>query len=127
MIKTSNRSTASAVPAPNIKLISLFLRLGLAFTFAYAAIDALLEPEAWVAYIPSFSANFINAKLALDILSVAQLVLVVFLLFKIQIKFCALAAIAFLVGLTVFNLPTFFITFRDIGLALAAVALFYTE
>lgn len=127
MTKTTTNKKSSVFAGPNIKLISLFLRLGLAFTFAYAAIDAFREPEAWISFIPNLSSHFISAKLALDLLSLAQLVLVAALLFNKFIKYCALAAIAFLVGLTVFNPSTFLITFRDLGLALAAAALFYSE
>lgn len=127
MTKKTPTKKSSVFAGPNIKLISLFLRLGLAFTFAYAAIDAFREPNAWISYIPSFTSQFISAKLALDLLSLAQLVLVVALLLNKYIKYCALAAFGFLLGLTIFNPSTFSVTFRDIGLALSAAALFYTE
>jgi hypothetical protein len=110
-----------------MKMISLLLRIGLAAVFAYAAIDAFREPNVWIDFVPHFTTKFIAAKLALDGLSIAQLVLVVALLMNIYIKWAALAAIGFLVGLMVFNPATFLITFRDIGLAFMAAALYYTE
>jgi hypothetical protein len=105
---------------PNLKLISLLLRIGLALVFAYAAIDAFREPNAWIGFVPSAATHFVSAKLALDMLSIAQLVLVAALLFNQYIKYAALLSIAFLVGLMVTNPATFLITFRDVGLAFMA-------
>ncbi len=121
--------TAKNLPAsgPNLNQISLLLRFGLAIVFAYAALDAFREPNAWISYVPSFSDKFISAKLALDLLSIAQLVIVAALIFNQYIKLAALASIGFLVGLMVFNPDTFLITFRDIGLSFMAAALFLTE
>jgi hypothetical protein len=128
MNKTTSKSTKlSTAKVPNMKMISLLLRIGLAAVFAYAAIDAFREPNVWIDFVPHFTTKFITAKLALDGLSIAQLVLVVALLMNIYIKWAALAAIGFLVGLMVFNPATFLITFRDIGLAFMAAALYYTE
>jgi hypothetical protein len=128
MNKTTSKSTKlSTAKVPNMKMISLLLRIGLAAVFAYAAIDAFREPNVWIDFVPHFTTKFIAAKLALDGLSIAQLVLVVALLMNIYIKWAALAAIGFLVGLMVFNPATFLITFRDIGLAFMAAALYYTE
>ena len=119
--------THKSTPDPNLKLISLLLRIGLALVFAYAAIDAFREPNAWISYVPSFSDKFVSAKFALDMLSIAQLVIVVALLLNQFVKLAALASIGFLVGLMVFNPDTFLITFRDVGLAFMAAALFLTE
>ncbi len=111
----------------NPKLASLIIRVGLAAVFAYAAIDAFREPDAWVSFIPAFTTKFVAAKTALDMLSVAQLVLVAWLLWGKYVKLAALVAIGFLAGLVVFNFSTFLITFRDIGLIAAAAALIFLE
>ncbi|MEO7364046.1 MAG: hypothetical protein ABIV43_00870 [Candidatus Saccharimonadales bacterium] len=110
-----------------LKMISLLLRIGLAFVFAYAAIDAFREPNAWISFVPEFSTKFISAKVSLDLLSLSQLVLVAALLLNQYIKYAALLAIAFLGGLMVFNPETFLITFRDVGLIFMAGALYFTE
>lgn len=128
MNKSTPKLTKSITSnGPNLKVVSLLVRVGLAAVFAYAAFDAFREPGAWIGFVPSFSDKFISAKLALDMLSIAQLVLVVALLFNMFIRLAALAAIGFLVGLMVFNPSTFLITFRDVGLAFMAGALFYLE
>ena len=128
MNKTTPKSSKPiASSGPNLKVVSLLLRVGLAAVFAYAAIDAFREPGAWIGFVPSFTTKFVSAKFALDMLSIAQLVLVAALLFNMFIRLAALAAIGFLVGLMVFNPSTFLITFRDVGLAFMAGALFYLE
>jgi uncharacterized membrane protein YphA (DoxX/SURF4 family) len=124
---TSKSAKPITRSGPNLKVVSLLLRVGLAAVFAYAAIDAFREPAAWISFVPSFSTHFVSAKFALDMLSIAQLVLVAALLFNMFIRLAALAAIGFLVGLMVFNPSTFLITFRDVGLAFMAAALFYLE
>lgn len=103
----------------------IILRLGLVAVFAYAALDAFKDPNAWVSYVPAFSNKFIAAKTALDLISVTQLVLVLWLLWGKYLRYASLVAIAFLAGLLVFNLDTFLITFRDLGLIAAAGALFF--
>lgn len=106
---------------------SALIRVGLAAVFIYAGLDAFKEPAAWISYIPEFSNKFIAAKTALDIISVIQLVLAVALVTGRYVKYCAVVAIAFLAGLLVFNLDTFLITFRDIGLITAAAALIFLD
>jgi hypothetical protein len=128
MVKKISRAAKPIVASgPNLKVVSVLLRVGLAAVFAYAAFDALREPDAWVSYVPSFSDKFIAAKTVLAMLSIAQLVLVAALLLNQYIKYAALLCIAFLVGLMVTNPSAFLITFRDIGLAFMAAALFYIE
>ncbi len=114
--KTYNPATAS-----------LIIRIGLAAVFAYAAIDAFREPNAWIAFIPAFTTKFIAAKTALDLISVFQLVLVIWLLSGKYIKYTAVVCAALLGGIMVFNFSTFLVSFRDIGLVAAAIALIFLE
>jgi len=79
----------------NPSLASLIVRIGLAVTFAYAAIGGLVQPGAWISYVPDFSNAFIDPALVLDILSVLQLVLVAWLLTGRFVKFAAIASIGF--------------------------------
>ena len=95
--------------------------------FAYAAIDAFREPAAWISFVPAFSTKFIAAKTALDLLSAFQLFLVVWLLVGRYVKLAAVVAAAMLAGIMIFNISTFLITFRDIGLVAAAIALFFLD
>jgi uncharacterized membrane protein len=100
----------------------VLLRLGLAFVFAFAAISSFLMPEAWLGFIPTFVPVAL-AKPSLDFFSVVQLVLVVWLLWGKWLKYSAAAGSLLLLALTLANLSSFVITFRDIGLAVMAAAL----
>lgn len=120
MTRASKHSTT------NPAIASLIIRLGLAAVFAYAAIDAFREPDAWIYFVPSFHPG-LSAKETLDILSVLQLGLVIWLLSGKYVKCAASIAIAFLAGLMLFNLDTILITFRDIGLIAAAAALWFLD
>jgi len=104
---------------------SLLLRLGLAFVFLYAGISAFRQPEAWISFIPSFTTKFVAAKTSLDLISAMQIVLAVWLLSGVYIRYAALLATAFVVGLIAFNLNTLLITFRDVAIAAASLALFF--
>ncbi|MDL2341937.1 MAG: hypothetical protein QFB87_02585 [Patescibacteria group bacterium] len=114
-------------PHQNPKFASLLIRIGLAVVFVYAAIDAFIEPAAWISYVPMFSNHFIDAKLALDLLSVFQIFLAIWLISGKFLKLSAIIAAAMLGGIMLFNIPTLLITFRDIGLVFAAVALLFLD
>jgi len=105
-----------------MRFASLSLRLGLAFVFLYAGISALRSPAAWIAYVPNFIANIFDAKAVLDLISVAQIVLAVWLAWGKWACYAGALAFALLAGISFTNLSSFVITFRDAGLALAAIA-----
>ena len=105
------------------QMAALLLRLGLAFVFGYAAIAAFREPAAWVSFVPSFVGTVIDPKLALDLLSVGQLVLAAWLLSGVYLTAAALVSFVFLAGVTVGNPGALLITFRDVALAVVALAL----
>ena len=114
-------------PKQNPKLASLLIRIGLAIVFIYAAVDAFIEPAAWISYVPMFSNHFIDPKLALDVLSVFQIFLAIWLVSGKFLKVSALIAAAMLGGIMIFNIPTLLITFRDIGLVFAAIGLLFLD
>ena len=117
----------TSTPEYNPRIASLLIRIGLAIVFAYAAIDAFREPGAWISFIPAVMTKFVDAKLALDVISVVQLVLAAVLVWGRYIKQAALVAIALLGGIMVTNIATFLVTFRDIGLVTAAAALLFLD
>jgi uncharacterized membrane protein YphA (DoxX/SURF4 family) len=111
----------------NTQAISWLLRIGLAAVFIYATVDAFREPEAWVSFVPHFTTNFVDAKIALDIISVLELVVAAGLLIGKYLRIWALISTALLGGIVIFNLNARLITFRDIGLVFMALALFFIE
>ncbi len=111
----------------NPQLASLILRIGLAAVFVYAALDAFKEPNAWISYVPAFSTKFIAAKISLDLISLSQLALALWLLTGRYLKYAAAISAVLLAGIVIFNLNTLLITFRDFGLVAAAIALIFLD
>jgi uncharacterized membrane protein YphA (DoxX/SURF4 family) len=126
--KNKIKNHTSSIPNTyNPAIASLLIRVGLAAVFLYAGVDAFKHPQAWISYIPAFSTHFLDAKTSLDIISVIQILLAGLLISGQLLKLSALVAISFFAGLLVFNLDTFLITFRDIGLIGAAAALLFLD
>lgn len=104
---------------------SLLLRVGLAFTYIYASIDAFRKPDLWLSFLPEFMlklAPFPDITV-LHLLSVVQLVIAAFLIFKILLPYTAIVSALFLTGIIVTDLDAFLITFRDVPLVLASIAI----
>lgn len=119
----STQTTSTYNPA----IASVLIRVGLASVFAYAAIDAFREPNAWISFVPEFTTKFVKAKVSLDAISVVQLVLAAWLLWGKYIKYAVALAVALLGGILIFNGSTFLVTFRDIGLITASIALIFLQ
>ena len=107
--------------------VSLLLRLGLATVFLYAAISAFLVPDEWVGYLPQFMRDVVPADILLPMFSILELTLALWLLSGLYVKYAALLAAAILAGIVVFNFELFAISFRDIALIFAAIALYFEE
>lgn len=107
----------------NQALASLLIRSGLAVTFAYASISALLQPNLWIDYIPPFLTPIASARFLLDTISLFQLLLVVWLLSGRYVWAAAVLAAGLLIGIVVTSPGLFVITFRDLGLGLCALGL----
>ena len=102
---------------------SLLLRIGLAVIFLYAAISSFVSPQDWIGYLPQFAKKIISGDVLLKIFSVYELGLVVWLLSGKYIKYAAGLAALTLGGIVLSNFSLFVITFRDIALIFAAIAL----
>lgn len=106
---------------------ALALRLGLAFVLAYAAISAFRTPAAWLSFVPHLVTRFISADLFLKLFSVFQLAMAAALILGKYVRYTAALAGMSIAGLVAFNMNTFLITFRDVGLVFMAVALFFMD
>ncbi len=107
--------------------VSLLLRLGLSIMFLYAAVSAFLTPDEWVGYLPQFMRDIVPAEVLLPVFSIVELILAAWLLSGLYVTYAALLAAAMLAGIVVFNFQLFAISFRDIGLFFAALALYFEE
>lgn len=104
-------------------LAAWLLRLGLAFAFLYASIAAFVNPNEWVGYLPAFLTDRMPADVLLKVFSVLELFLAAWLLSGIYLRYAALVAAAALAGVVVANPSLLVVTFRDVSLMAAALAL----
>ena len=104
-------------------LPALLLRIGLATVFVYAAVSSTLAPREWVGYLPALATEHIRPELLLKLFSLYEVMLSGWLLSGLYVRFAALLAAATLAGITLSNFELFAISFRDIGLIFAALAL----
>ncbi len=110
-----------------LQVISLLLRVGLAFCFLYAAVFSFKNPGEWIGFVPQFTTKFVAADVSLKLISTIQIALAAWLLWGKWLRYAAALALLLLVGIVVFNLNLLVITFRDIGLAFMALALLYLD
>jgi len=108
---------------PNKNVAPLMLRLGLATVFVYAAVASFVAPREWVGYLPHVLTAHVQADLLLHFFSVYELLLAAWLLSGVYVRFAGLLCALTLVGIVASNFSLFAISFRDIGLAFAALAL----
>lgn len=113
--------------ANKAQLPALILSLGLAFVFLYAGVASLLNPLLWIGYLPQFMGNFIALDVAIKFIAVYEIILGLLLVSGKFRKVAAALSVLTLAGIIVSSLNQFVITFRDIGLMLMAVALFFME
>ncbi|MEK6760702.1 MAG: hypothetical protein AABX93_02145 [Nanoarchaeota archaeon] len=102
---------------------SLFLRIGLAFSFIYAAVSILLHPLFWVGFIPSFAEIFFPAEKIIYAHAVLDAVLGIWLLTNKKIFYASVLSAANVFLITAFNFGAMDIVFRDVTIFFSAVAL----
>jgi hypothetical protein len=102
------------------------LRIAISFTVLWAGVGGILHPTNWVGFVPEFVENFIDPEVFLIahgflwILVAAGLIAGFWRPFFSFIAFAGLASILIFYGIDD-------ITFRDVGLTLAALVLFLRE
>lgn len=102
---------------------ALLLRIGLAIIFLYAAVGSLTNPQEWIGFLPGILRDMFPADLLLKVFSGYEALLVAWLLSGVYVRFAAILCAATLGGIVVSNFQLFEITFRDIALIFAALAL----
>jgi uncharacterized membrane protein YphA (DoxX/SURF4 family) len=104
-------------------LVSLTLRLGLAFAFLYPPISALINPDSWIGYFPSFVRGVVPDAVLLHSFGLMEIVIAVWLMSGKKIFYAATVAMVFLFLIVVFNLAQFEVVFRDVSIATIALSL----
>lgn len=102
---------------------ALILRLGLAFIFAYAGVASFLNPIEWAGYLPSFASAIISATVITQVIALAEVALALWLVSGKYLFYAAIVSTVLLASITATNLSLLIITFRDVGLVAAALAL----
>jgi len=105
----------------------VFLRLGLATVFIYAAVSSTLNPNEWIGYLPHVLIDHFSPTVLLKFFSIYELSLAAWLLSGVYVRYAGLLCAATLVGIITSNFSLFAISFRDIGLAFAALALAFSK
>ena len=101
----------------------LLLRAGVAFAFLYPPLNALVDPNAWIGYFPTFVKGYVPDLVLLHVFGAVEVVVAVWILSGWRIFWPSLAAAAMLLAIVVFNPSNFQVLFRDISLAAMALAL----
>jgi len=101
----------------------MLLAYGLAFVFMYAGVESLRNPNGWIGFIPNALTHIAAATTILKATAVIEIVLAVWLATMQWVKYAGVVAVLMLVGIIVGNPHAWDITFRDVGLLLAALAL----
>lgn len=110
------------------------LRIGLAFSFLYPAINAFFEPTTWLGYFPPFVTMLFHSiavplkwsdVVLLHSFGLLEIALAVWVLFGRRIRVPATVMAIMLFAIVGFNLDpsNFSVLFRDVSIAFAALAL----
>jgi uncharacterized membrane protein YphA (DoxX/SURF4 family) len=103
------------------------LRLGLAIIFLYAGVSSLQHPLDWVGYLPNILTKSIAPLTLIKIFAVYELLLALWLATGWRLRYAAILCTATLATIMLTNTGQLITTFRDIGLAFAALALVFLE
>lgn len=109
----------------SVEAAAWMLRIGLAFVFLYAAVSSLRHPVLWAAFLPTFLTERITGATLVTYFSIYEVALTLWLLSGRFTRY--VAALCFLTfgGIVLANPSQLLTTFRDIGLAFMALALFF--
>lgn len=103
---------------------TIFLRVGLAFAFTYAAIAAYITPTSWIGYFPQFIRDIAPSdSILLSTFGLFEITIGLWILSGKRIFFPSAAAAAALAGIVIFNIPQMPVVFRDISIMCMALAL----
>lgn len=101
----------------------LALRVGVAFAFLYPPLNALSNPESWIAYFPPFMRGYVPDEVLLHSFGALEVVIALWILSGKKIFWPSAAAAALLIAIVVFDFYNFEVIFRDLSIAAAAIAL----
>jgi len=101
----------------------LVLRAGLAFAFLYPPLNALSDPDSWIGYFPQFMRGIVPDLVLLHSFGAVEIVIALWVLSGWRIFWPSAAAVLMLGAIVLFDFSQFQVVFRDISIALIALAL----
>jgi uncharacterized membrane protein YphA (DoxX/SURF4 family) len=113
---------------PRVGPAELLLRFALAFSFLYPPVDAVRDPYAWVGYFPAFLTDALAhvgllPQVLLHAFGALEVALACWILFGRSARVPALVAAGLLLLIVAVNLAQMQILFRDVSIAVGAIAL----
>lgn len=106
-----------------MRTAEVLLRLGVAFAFLYPPINAFIDPYAWVGYFPMFVKVLAPEMLLLHVFGVVEIIIGLWILSGRRIFLPSALATVLLAMIVLFNVGDFQVLFRDVAIALMALAL----
>lgn len=109
----------------NDTIVEWLLRLGVAFSFLYPPVSAWFNPYAWVGYFPTFIVDMspVSDLTLLHLFGILEIALGLWILFGKKILVPAALATLSLFLIVTFNWTQMDVLFRDLPIALMALAL----
>lgn len=89
----------------------------------YAAVDSTLQPDAWIGFLPPFLQDIIPGNYLLIGFSVYEVLLAIWLLSGLGGVYSGILSALTMVGIIISSPSLFMITFRDVAILGAALAL----
>lgn len=106
-----------------MRTATLLLRLGVAFAFLFPPANALIDPYYWIGYVPNFLDAIVPDMAMLYLFGIVEVVIGLWILSGKRIFIPSVAATALLALIVLLNLNDFQVLFRDVPIALMALAL----
>lgn len=107
----------------NTGVVSVLLRIGVAFAFLYPPISALFDPYSWLGYFPSWMFGYVPDEVLLHGFGLLEVAIALWILSGWRIFWPSVAACALLIAIVVIDFYNFEVLFRDVSIACAALAL----
>ncbi|MGE5541055.1 MAG: hypothetical protein ACM3TU_02095 [Bacillota bacterium] len=110
---------------PRLSLSELLLRAALTLSFLFPPIDALFDPYSWVGYFPTALSDLVapHQLILLHTFGILEIALALWLLFSRRARIPALIMAVILLAIVAANTAQLSVLFRDVALALVALAL----
>jgi hypothetical protein len=104
-------------------IVQFFFRLSIASVFLYAAIGSFINSDAWLGFFPRFMREILPPNLLLNIFSVYEIVLALWVLWGKYLFYSSALAALTLAGIIIFNISLLDIVFRDLAILFISIGL----